>query len=88
MLDKEDHIRLEEIRSEMMDLLEESMNIIRMSGNRSVYERAKSYWIGAIDAGLGEGQYVDRYEYTMAKTIAELDPGPEVDSEYELVEDD
>lgn len=83
MLDKEDYDRLVDIRVEMMDLLEEAKNIIRMSGNRSVYERAKSYWIGHVDAGLGEGNYVDTYEYTMAKTIAELDPVPEEELEEE-----
>jgi hypothetical protein len=82
MIDRTDHDRLKEIRSEMMDLLDEAKNLIRMS-DRFVYERAKAYWIGHIDTGLGGGQYVDTYDCTMEKTINELDPGDEDDEELE-----
>jgi len=71
-MNKEDVERLEDIRAEMMDLLDEAKNIIRQSGNKSVYERAKAYWIGHIDSGLGGGDYVDTYDYTFEKTIKEL----------------
>lgn len=83
MMDKADHDRLKEIRSEMMDLLEEAKNLIRQNGDRFIFERAKAYWIGHIDTGLGGGDYVDFNDYTMQKTINELDPGDEDDYDDE-----
>jgi len=82
MMDKADHDRLKEIRSEMMNLLEEASNLVRQHGGRSTYERAKAYWIGNIDTGLGGGAYVDTYSYTMEKTIKELSPNDE-DEDYD-----
>lgn len=86
MMDKADHDRLKEIRLEMMDLLEEAKDLIRQSGDKHTFERAKAYWIGHIDTGLGGGDYVDFNDYTMQKTINELDPGDDdnYDDEDEL----
>lgn len=86
-MDKIDHDRLKEIREEMMNLLDEATTLIRQTGDRFVLERAKAYWIGSIDQGLGEGNYVDTYYHTMKKTIDELDPGDEEDEDLEEEEE-
>lgn len=59
MVTQEDIDRLNEIRNSMMDLLEEARNLVRCSGSKHEYERAKAYWIGHIDAALGVGNYMD-----------------------------
>jgi hypothetical protein len=72
----ESHERLQEIRQEMMELLEEAKTIVRHS-DKHIYERAKAYWIGHIDTALGGGAYIDTYDYTLEKTIDELTPDEE-----------
>ena len=68
---KDDYDRLRDIRQEMIDLLDEAKNIIRME-DKHIYERAKAYWIGHIDRALGGGDYFDKYDCTMLKSINEL----------------
>jgi hypothetical protein len=75
-IDDADFDRLVEIRQEMMALLNEAKNTLRMSvGHKSsIYQRAESYWIGHIDSALGGGDFVDTYNYTFKKTLYELEP--------------
>lgn len=82
MINKTDHDRLKEIREEMMDLLREAVSIIRVA-DKHIYDRSKAYWIGNIDIGLGDGDYIDAYQFTMDKAIKELDPGEEDNEENE-----
>lgn len=80
--------RLKEIRSEMMDLLFEAKNIVRQS-DRVIYERAKAYWLGHIDTALGDGDYIDTYDYTMQKSIEELEAlGDDYEEEEEESEEE
>lgn len=64
--------RLSEIRSQMGDLLEEAKNLLRREAPEDVFNRAKAYWIGHIDTGLGGGNYIDTYDHTFLKTLSEL----------------
>lgn len=70
----------------MKDLLEEAKNLVRMNADKSTYERAKAYWIGEIDIGLGGGDYVDTYHHTFEKTLKELGIPSDLDEDTE--EDD
>lgn len=52
-MDKHHIKRLQEIRSEMCDLLQEAEDILRCHGDRHENERAKAYWIGYMHNALG-----------------------------------
>lgn len=72
MITQEDIDRLREINEEMFDLLEESQNLIRRSGCKFEYERARAYWIGHIDSALGGRNFLpDRA--TMKETIDSIE---------------
>ena len=49
MLDRTDWERLQEIHHEMSCLLEEASNLVRWSGDKFAYSRAKSYWINGME---------------------------------------
>lgn len=58
IVDSSDSIdRLEEIRDEMLNLLEEAIDIVKSNANRSTYDRAKSYWYAHIEGNLSGGKY-------------------------------
>jgi hypothetical protein len=84
-MDKFDHEELIDIRNDMIDLLSRAKNLLRMNASSSVYERAKAYWIGHLDTALGGGKYMDTYDYTMLKTIEELES--EIENKNEGEED-
>lgn len=64
--------RLFEIRKEMLNLLDEAKTILRQHASKSMYERAKAYWIGHIDVGLGGDEYINTYNTTLKTTLEEL----------------
>ena len=82
MLDKEDWERLKEIRSEMNDLLEEAKNIVRMSGDKHEYERAKAYWLAYAENAL-DGPKSHLLPCTMGDTINALEPEEYDDEEWD-----
>lgn len=85
-LDKEDWERLEAIRCEMQELLEEAKHLVRRSGERFEYERAKAYWIGYMDNALEDAKF-PLMPCTMGDTIRALDPGEEEDEDEDIEED-
>jgi len=84
-IDRENFKRLKEIKSTMEDLIEEAGNIVRCSGDKHEYERAKAYWIGHIEGALNN---INPYDTTMAQTIKALNPGEEEDEDFDDEEDD
>ena len=86
-MDQIDFERLQQIRSDMIDLLDEAKTILRQSASKHAYERAKAYWIGHIDTGLGGGSYVDTYDHTFEKTLNELEYEVEGEDDEEYDEE-
>jgi hypothetical protein len=72
-VNKQDHDRLKEIREEMLHLVDEAKRIIS-NDDKSVYERARVYWVGNILHALDDGNYITKYDYTMQNTIDDLEP--------------
>lgn len=68
--------RLREFQEEMLCLVEESRNILRREG--IVYERAKAYWLTAIENSLTG---LTPYDISMESTIEELAPDDDDDSD-------
>lgn len=69
----EDVDRLEEIREEIMELMDEAKKIVAGSKNRGAVGRADAYWIPHIEIALGgEHGYMDRSMCSMQDTIEEL----------------
>jgi hypothetical protein len=87
MLDFQDWERLSEIRDEMADLLEEAKQLIRRSGDKFAYERARAYWLGDMDNALYDGKSWDG-TCNMEETIRALDPGEESDEDDEELEEE
>lgn len=73
---KKDYDRLQEIYSEMNNLLEDAKNIIHKA-DAHVYERAKAYWINQIDLSLSNGAH----DCTMENSIKELEKSVEKESD-------
>jgi hypothetical protein len=86
-MDHDDIGRLVEIREEMMDLLYEAKGLLN-GAPRDIKERAKAYWIGHIDVALGDGEYVDNHDYTMQRTIGELEDRIPLNEEDEELDDE
>ena len=63
-------IRLREIQEQMQDLLEEAKNLVRTNCSKFTYERAKAYWLSAIENGLGKPF---NGEATIEEVILELE---------------
>ena len=77
--------RLNEIREEMRVLLEEADHLIRQS-SRHIYDRARAYPLGHLDAALDHvGFTANKYDVTLQDIIDEADPGEE---EEEVDEDE
>lgn len=82
MLDQSDWERLCNIREEMNDLLEEAKNLVRLSGEKFEYNRAKAYWLTGMENYLGEGAWANQMSgCSMEETINSLEPCDE-DDEY------
>jgi len=68
--------RLESIRMEMMELLNEAEHLVKEMakevGDRVIAERAHSYWVGHIKSALGDEEYEGGSATTMMETIEEL----------------
>lgn len=75
MANKQDIAELKEIKDEMQELLDRATRIIRHTGDRHIFERAKAYWIGHIATGLGhDSEYVTSpSDHTLEDTIKELE---------------
>lgn len=59
--------RFEDIMSEIMQLSEEAIHIVREHGSRSALARAESYWVGHIRQAVENEQW-----FSMAATLNEL----------------
>ena len=85
MLNKQQYDRLKEVHTEMHALLSEAKELLRKEGGTD-YEQAKATWIGNIDSSLGEGDYVENYNGTFARTLRSVEP-LDLDDETEASED-
>ena len=63
--------RLGEIRTEVLELLEEAKIIIRQEDSHA-WERAKAYWWGHTATAMGSEEYYTQYETTILTTIREI----------------
>lgn len=74
--------RLQEIKDEMKDLLEEAKNIVRRNADSFAYNRAKSYWIAQISMALDDDHdYVGNAGCNMQETIDAFDEDNDEDEE-------
>lgn len=56
-IEQQDIDRFEEIQQDIMVLLDEALDIVKASGDRSVIERAKSYWYAHIEGNVITERY-------------------------------
>ena len=71
---KEDVNRLEEIKDQIRELVEEAQGILQTCDNRVTKERAKSYWIPQLYMALDNNhEYLGGSMCTMEDTIAEIE---------------
>jgi hypothetical protein len=67
---------LREIQEEMLELLERAKSVVKQgsTGNRLVYERAKSYWLAHAEMALTKNHgYLGNSGVDMDDTIEELE---------------
>ena len=68
--------RLEQIRFEMLKLLNEAEHLVKEmakeAGDRVIAERAHAYWVGHIKSALGDEEYEGGSATTLMDTIEEL----------------
>jgi tRNA(Ile2) C34 agmatinyltransferase TiaS len=64
--------RLSEIRTEVLELLEEAKTIIKQDGTSHDWERAKAYWWGHTATAMGSEEYFTQYETTILNTIRDI----------------
>lgn len=64
--------RLEAIRDEMNDLLDEAEAIAAGSDDDIIVERAKIYWLTNIRKNIHNKKYGEMHAVTMSKTIDKL----------------
>jgi hypothetical protein len=66
--------RLEEIKDEIKELVEEAIGIVRSSGTRTTYETARTYWyahiLGALDK---DHEFLGGSMTTMEDTIEDVE---------------
>src|ERR1700691_5158998 len=74
-----DYERWVEIQEEMIKLLDEAKTLVRQSGNKGSYERAKATWIAQIDMGLSKKHYNMPIAgvLSMDNTLMDLEPDDE-----------
>lgn len=83
-LDKEDHARLQELKDEIKERLDEAMRMVRRHGGIE-WERAKAYWCGNISTSLDdEGDFVGGPGHSMQNTIDELEPVEDDEEDEEV----
>lgn len=94
---EDDIIRLEEIRDQIAELVNEASDLIhglsREIGSKVIFDRAESYWIRHIQGALGDEGIIGGSMFTMNSTIEELrqhtEEGPYEDAEdYEDIHDE
>jgi len=74
--------RLAKIQSEMNALLDESLRLVRRSGNNVEHERAKAYWHPQIQMALNnEHNYVGSSGWTLEQAIDSLSTEDEDEDE-------
>jgi hypothetical protein len=91
MFQQEDIDRLSEIKTEMQDLIHEALEIVRSSGNKFEYDRAKAYWYAQIVMALSDDHdYLGGSMATMEGAIKNLqeDKDEEDDEEDDEEEED
>lgn len=77
-IDREQFDRLNEIVEEMRVLLDEFRQIVKHGAPNRVWERAKAYPIGHIDAALDHaGNTMNTYNVTLQDIIDKLEPSIE-----------
>lgn len=85
----EDIERLEEIKEKMIELLEEAEYLVRITGNKWIHDRAKSYWIPHIKTALSnDTEYLGKSMVTMEDTIKEIKTLKKDEGTEELNEDE
>ena len=67
--ENEEAIRFEEIRLEILDLVEEALKLLPRTSMD--YERAKAYWYAHIKSAVGHENYLT-YSTTMSSTYKSL----------------
>jgi hypothetical protein len=73
MLTEDDVERMEEIKEEIKELLDESRFILKNADNRMTYERASSYWLAHIVTSLdNDHDYLGGSMCTLQDSIDEL----------------
>lgn len=84
----EDIERLEEIKEQIKELVEEAEGIVQGAGG-NIYNRAKSYWIPELLVALDKcHDYCASCMCTMENTISEMRKEQHDDSDEEMNEDD
>lgn len=70
--------RLEEIKDEIKELMEEAKHLVRRHADQIVYEQARSYWIPHILMALDKDHdYLGSSMFTMEDTICQMDDDEE-----------
>lgn len=72
---------LDEIREEMLGLLQKALRVVKSSGDKMAVNRAEAYWYPHLAASLGHESYATRYDTTMVNTVRELRGEDEEDGE-------
>jgi hypothetical protein len=80
----EDSEHLQEIRDKIEDLANQALCIVRQSGNKTEYERAKSYWYAHIICAITkDSNYLGSSMFTLEDAISALDTDEEEEEENE-----
>lgn len=82
-LNNSDLKKLIDIRNKISSSLYEAKYIIDHSSHDLIDKNKAKQFIGNIDIGLGNGDYVDKYEYTFAKFL--LESGAKICDECEMI---
>jgi hypothetical protein len=84
MVDQEDIDRLKKIKTEMQDLAFEALEIVRHSGNKFEYDRAKAYWYAQIVMALSsDHDYIGSSMATLEEAIDSLQEEADEESDEE-----
>jgi len=77
---KSDVERLKEIKDQMLELLEDALGIVKQSGNKFQYDRAKAYWHPHIQMALTDDHwYLGKDGATLESAIDALEGEDEDD---------
>lgn len=66
--------KLKQIQRKMTELLDEAEYLIRINGDRKIFDRAKAYWIPHVKTALlNDTEYIGTSMVTMEDTISEIE---------------